>query len=324
MSVANASRPQQARVPIRTEHAPMRLAHHAQMVLLAAVWGASFLFLRLAAPTVGPVAVAAFRVTLAALVLLPFALRFALRRAQWQQLKDLWPTLLVSGLLSCVLPFMGLSQAARAMPAGMLSILNATSPLWGALVGWLWIGEKLSGWRAIGLGLGFGGVAWLSLTHTPLDGHTPWAAVCLALGSTLMYGIAVHHSKRHLSALPPVVVTTGCLVAASAVLMGPALWLGPQPMAGLSSGTPHAWSAVPASVWGALAGLAVLCTAWAYLLFFKLIGEIGPSRALTVTFLIPIFGMLWGWLFLHESVSWDMLVCTAIIVTGTQLSNRAG
>ena len=291
------------------------------MLLLAAIWGASFLFLRMAAPVVGPVAVAAFRVTLATVVLLPFALR----HGRWQPLKGLWPALLVSGLLSCALPFMGLSQAARAMPAGLLSILNATSPLWGALVGWLWAKERLSRWRAMGLALGFGGVAWLSITHTPLDGSTPWVAIGLALSSTLMYAVAVHHSKRYLSSLPPVVVTTGCLLAASLVLMGPALWLGPQPV---TTATPTApavtWMTVPGPVWGALLGLAVLCTAWAYLLFFKLISEIGPSRALTVTFLIPIFGMLWGWLFLHETVTPDMLVCTAIIVAGTQLSNRSG
>ncbi|MGE5451780.1 MAG: DMT family transporter [Acidobacteriota bacterium] len=290
------------------------------MLLLAAIWGASFLFLRMAAPVVGPVAVAAFRVALATLVLLPFALR----HLPWQTVKRLWPALLVSGLLSCALPFMGLSQAARAMPAGLLSILNATSPLWGALVGWLWAGERLSRWRAVGLALGFGGVAWLSITHTPLDGQAPWLAIGLALSSTLMYALAVHHSKRYLSSLPPLVVTTGCLLAASLVLTGPALWLGPQPAMPLSP-TSHltTWSAVPGSVWAALVGLAVLCTAWAYLLFFKLIAEIGPSRALTVTFLIPIFGMLWGWLFLQETVTADMLVCTAIIVAGTQLSNRA-
>ena len=93
----------------------------------------------------------------------------------------------------------------------------------------------------------------------------------------------------------------------------------------MTATTAHAssWSTVPVLAWAALIGLAVLCTAWAYLLFFKLINEIGPSRALTVTFLIPIFGMLWGWLFLHEAITTDMLICTAVIVAGTQLSNRS-
>ena len=291
------------------------------MLLLAAIWGASFLFLRIAAPVVGPVAVAAFRVCLATLILLPFAMR----HLQLQQVRQAWLALVISGLLSCALPFMGLSQAARQMPAGLLSILNATSPLWGALVGWLWAQERLSGQRAIGLTLGFGGVAWLSLTHTPVGGHTPWIAIGLALGSTLMYALAVHHSKRYLSGLQPIVVTTGCLLAASLFLAGPALWLGPQSLAPMTATTAHAssWSTVPVLAWAALIGLAVLCTAWAYLLFFKLINEIGPSRALTVTFLIPIFGMLWGWLFLHEAITTDMLICTAVIVAGTQLSNRS-
>lgn len=293
------------------------------MLLLAAIWGASFLFLRMAAPVVGPVAVAAFRVTLATLVLLPFALS----QVDWRQLKGLGPTLLLSGLLSCVLPFIGLSQAARSLPAGLLSILNATTPLWGAMVGWLWAKETLHRWRAVGLLMGFGGVAWLSLTHTPLDGSAPWSAIALALGSTLMYAIAVHHSKRYLSDLAAIVVTTGCLLSASLVLLGPALWLGPQPAhtaaQAMMPGT-FSWNNVSPTVWAALIGLAVLCTAMAYLLFFKLIREIGASRALTVTFLIPIFGMLWGSLFLGESITWDMLACTAIVVAGTQLSNRTG
>lgn len=291
------------------------------MLLLAAIWGASFLFLRMAAPVVGPVAVAAFRVTLATLVLLPFALS----QVDWRQLKGLGPTLLLSGLLSCVLPFIGLSQAARSLPAGLLSILNATTPLWGALVGWLWAKETLHRWRAVGLMMGFGGVAWLSVTHTPLDGSIPWSAIALALGSTLMYAIAVHHSKRYLSGLASIVVTTGCLLSASVVLLGPALWLGPQPAHAATQAMPltFSWHSVSPTVWGALMGLAVLCTAIAYLLFFRLIKEIGASRALTVTFLIPIFGMLWGGLFLGEAITWDMLVCTAIIVAGTQLSNRS-
>lgn len=295
----------------------VRLTHHLQMFLLAAIWGASFLFLRMAAPVVGPVAVAAFRVTLAACVLLPFALPMM----QWHTMKRLGPALLLSGVLSCVLPFMGLSQAARSLPAGLLSILNATTPLWGALVGWLWANEQLSRGRAVGLGLGFSGIAWLSLAHTPMHTGTPWMPIALALGSTLMYAVAVHHSKRHFAELAPVVVTTGCLVAASLVLLGPALWLGPQPASNLAV---VSWLDVSPSAWMALCALAVGCTAVAYLLFFRLIGEIGPSRALTVTFLIPIFGMLWGWLFLDEAITTDMLVCTAVVVAGTQLANRKG
>lgn len=284
------------------------------MLSLAALWGASFLFLRIAAPVVGPVVVAAFRVTLAAVVLLPFAWahRPAAPPRAWL------PALALSGLLSCVLPFIGLSQAARSLPAGLLSILNATTPLWGALVGWLWTKESMPRSRAAGLMLGFGGIAWLSLSGGGLNGHWSWAPVALALGSTLMYALAVHHSKLYLSNLPPIVVTTGCLMAASAVLFGPALWIGPV-------GAPQsvmAWHAIPTETWAALIGLAIGCTAIAYLLFFRLIQEIGASRALTVTFLIPIFGMAWGALFLDETITREMLICTAVVVIGTQLSNR--
>lgn len=296
----------------------MHFRHHLQMLLLAAIWGGSFLFLKICAPVIGPLAVAAGRISLAALLLLPLAWR-AMRDTRLQPVLS---TLLLSGILSCALPFIGLSTAARSLPAGLLSILNATTPLWGAVVGWLWAKEQLTRGQVLGLLTGFAGVVWLATVEgQQFHGAFGWPAA-LALCSTLMYALAVHHSKRYLGHLPPLVVTTGSLMGASLLLAGPALWLGPQPSADHIQSIGHAWSAVPWSVWWALLALAALCTAWAYWLFFKLIADIGPSRALTVTFLIPVFGMLWGALFLGERISMDMIACTAVIVIGTQLSTR--
>lgn len=296
----------------------MQLRHHIQMMLLAAIWGGSFLFLKVCAPVIGPLAVAAGRVSLAALLLLPLAWR----HIQPKELKPLAPTLLLSGILSCALPFMGLSTAARSLPAGLLSILNATTPLWGALVGWLWAKERLSLPQITGLLAGFSGVVWLaSVEGQHIQGSFVWPAA-LALGSTLMYALAVHHSKKYLGGLQPVVVTTGSLMGAALLLIGPAIWLGPQSSAQFESVPLQQWLVVPTHVWWAMLALAALCTAWAYWLFFKLIGDIGPSRALTVTFLIPVFGMLWGALFLGEQISPVMIACTGVIVGGTLLSVR--
>ncbi|MGH6649428.1 DMT family transporter [Aquabacterium sp.] len=294
----------------------MRARDLAEMLLLAALWGASFLFLRMAAPVVGPLAVAAFRVTGAALMLWPLLL--------WRKQAGLvvrrTPVLLLAGLVTCVLPFLGLSHAARALPAGLLSILNATTPLWGALVGWLWMRERLSAGTVAGLLMGLAGVALLATDRTHIDGELAQGAVAIALASTLMYAIATHHTRRYLNTLPPLSVSTGCLSAAALVLAVPAWLVGPQP-SGNFPAPPATWAEVPQATWLALTGLAVLCTAVAYLLFYRLLARVGPTRAMTVTFLIPVFGMLWGWLFLHEEITWPMLASTTVILLGTLLSN---
>jgi drug/metabolite transporter (DMT)-like permease len=296
----------------------MKKADALVMLLLAAIWGASFLFLRVAAPVLGPVAVAAIRATGAALILLPLV-HF---KGQLGALRGYGPTLIVAAILSCVLPFLGLSKAAQLMPAGPLSVLNATTPMWGALVGWLWSGERLGGQRLAGLALGIAGVAWLAEQRSGLGGELHSLAVVLALSSTLMYAVAVHHSKKYLSGLPSLAVSGGLLGTSALMLLGPALWLGPVPVYAATK-VPLHWGDVHGVVWGAMAGLAVMCTGVAYALFYRLIDRIGASRALTVTFLIPPFGMLWGALWLDEVVTLPMLMCTAIIVMGTVLSTQS-
>jgi len=287
------------------------------LLILAAVWGASFLFLRIATPPVGPLGVAAVRVAGGALMLLPLVALggegAALRRHA--------PQLVGAALLSSILPFMGLSQASRSLPAGLLSILNATTPMWGALVGWLWAREKLAPVRALGLALGFAGVALLAADSSQLQAPGAHGAVALALGSTLMYAFAVHYNKRYLADLSPLANSAGTLAMACALLLGPALWIGPQPNTGLGESA-QGWLDIPGAAWLALLALTVFCTGLAYLIFYRLIERIGPSRALTVTFLIPVFGMLWGALFLDESVTMLMLLSTAIVLLGTWLSNH--
>jgi drug/metabolite transporter (DMT)-like permease len=305
----------------------MKIRDFAELLCLAAIWGGSFLFLRLSAPAVGPVGVAAFRVTGAALVLLPLALL----KGQGPALRAHLPQLLGAAVLSCILPFMGLGQAARMLPAGLLSILNATTPMWGALVGWLWAREKLSAMRALGLGMGFAGVAMLGADGRHLDSPNAYWAVALALSATLMYALAVHFTKRYLSGLKPLSACAGTLGMASAVLVGPALWLGPPAATATATATAatgamaaSTWRDVPPSAWMALLALSLLCTGVAYLVFYRLIDRIGASRALTVTFLITPFGMLWAALFLGEHITATMVLSTAVILLGTWLSNQGG
>jgi drug/metabolite transporter (DMT)-like permease len=286
------------------------------LLLLAAIWGASFLFLRVASPAVGALGVAACRVCGGALMLLPLV---ALR-GEGAALRQHTPQLVGAALLSCILPFMGLGQASRSLPAGLLSILNATTPMWGALVGWLWAGERLTPMRAAGLALGFAGVALLAADSTQFSAQGAHGAVLLALGSTLTYAFAVHYNKRYLTGLSPLSNSAGTLAMAGLLLLLPALWMGPQPAQ--AAGHSAAWSDIPRSALLALLALTVLCTGLAYLVFYRLIERIGASRALTVTFLIPVFGMLWGALFLGEHVSMTMVISTGVVLAGTWLSNH--
>ncbi|MBH1987253.1 MAG: DMT family transporter [Burkholderiales bacterium] len=286
------------------------------LIALAAVWGASFLFLRVAAPVVGPVAVAAGRVSIAAVLLLPWVWRRRELGPLWHQARPL----AVAAFLACVLPALCLGEAARTLPAGLMSILNATTPMWGALIGWLWAKERLSRARLIGLISGLVGVAMLSIdqAHVMPQSALPDAlrASGLVLLATLSYAFSVHHAQRHLPTLSPLGISAGTMAISSLVLSGPALSLGPV---GVPSGS---WLDTPHVVWWSLLALGAACTALAYVTFFRLIQRIGPSRALTVTFLIPVFGMLWGALLLNESITPLMMMSTAIIGWGTWLSNR--
>lgn len=305
------------------------------MVVLAAIWGASFLFLRVASPAIGPLAVAAGRVSLAAALLLPLAFRAgqapALRQAAWP--------LAAASLLSCVLPFLALSRAAQTLPAGLMSILNAATPMWGALVGWAWAGEKLGRARLLGLVVGMAGVTLLSADASSLMPKGQWhetlLACALLMAGTLMYAMSVHFNQRFLPDMSPMAITAGTMGWGGICLLGPAVWAGPAPVrdghpgGAIAIHATHAahasltaWADVSAPVWASLAGLGLLCTALAYVMFFRLIQRIGPSRALTVTFLIPIFGMLWGALWLGEAITTTMVLATGIIAWGTWLSNR--
>lgn len=293
----------------------MHLRDHLALLLLAALWGASFLFLRQASPVVGPIMVAAVRTLGGALVLLPLLMwRGGLH--DFGKVRAHRTTLLGVALFSTLIPFLCLSQAARSLPAGLMSILNATTPLWGALVGWVWTREPMGTRRLVGLAAGFAGVMLLSAERLQ-SGEASLLAVVLVMLATLCYALSVYMVQRRLHGVPSLTVTTSTLAMSGLALCWPAWW------AGLPGAPASTWSSLSPTVWGALLGLAVLCTGFAYDLFNRLIVRIGASRAISVTFLIPIFGMLWGALFLGESISVSMVLGTVVILAGTFLSNQS-
>ncbi len=279
----------------------------AELVLLAALWGASFLFMRVAAPEFGAAALAFVRVALAAAFLLPWL--------AWHggltPLRQHWRRIAMLGVINSALPFVAFSYAALAITGGLSAVVNATAPLWAAIVAWVWLHERPQAERLAGLALGFAGVAWLMWDQAGFKagalGTQSILAMLACLAATACYGVAANFTRRHLTGVPPLAIATGTQCAAAAVLALPAWWLWP-------AATPHA-----AAWWSTLA-LGALCTALAYVLFFRLIAQGGATKALTVTFLIPLFGMAWGALFLGEAVTPVMLWACLLILAGTGLA----
>jgi drug/metabolite transporter (DMT)-like permease len=280
-------------------------------VLLAAIWGSSFLFMRISAVEFGALPTAAVRVTIAALFLLPLVWM----RGLLPELKKHWRKVFLVGVLNSGIPFACFAFALLSITTGLSSILNATVPMFGALVAWLWLKDKPNGSRVLGLLIGFAGVAMLAWRATgpgagfkaTADGATPGLAVLACLLACICYGISASYTKRYLTGMPPLVTAAGSQIGASLGLALPAIWFWPAKIPGTDA-------------WLALLAVGVLCTGVAYIIFFRLIEKAGPPRALTVTFLVPVFAVFYGVVLLGEHVTPWMLLCAAVIVCGTALS----
>ena len=276
----------------------MRAADFGRLVALAAIWGASFLFTRIVAPVLGPVLTADLRMLVAGLALVAY-FRLVGFDPDWRRWGRKYALV---GLLNSGLPFLLFAYAALHLPAGLMAVLNATAPMWGALFTVLLLGERLTGRRAAGLALGVAGVAVLS---RPDAGTTQaFLAIAACLAASFLYGLAGVYMKRWAGDVPARGMAVGTQVAAG-LLMLPLIPFSPPPAG--------ATVLVAASV----LALGLLCGAVAYLLYFRLIVDIGPAGALTVTYLIPLFGVLWGTLFLGEALSITMLAGGVLVVLGT-------
>jgi drug/metabolite transporter (DMT)-like permease len=279
-----------------------------ELLTLAALWGGSFLFMRMGAGEFGPVALAGLRVLGAALFLLPL---LALR-GQLADLRAAWRPIAVVGVSNSALPFVLFAYATLSITGGLASIFNAAAPLFGALVAWIWLHEQLNRSRIVGLGIGLLGVLGLAWSNVNMDagfkpGGSGWAIVaCLA--ATLLYGFSANYTKRRLNGVAPLAVAAGSQSFAALFLIVPALVWWPAQAPSLRA-------------WSALGVLSIVCTGAAYILYFRLIAHLGASKAITVTFLIPAFGVAWGAWFLDETVTVAMLLGCAIIVLGTALAS---
>jgi len=282
----------------------MKPADYARLLLLAALWGGAFIFLRVAAPVLGPAWTAELRVLLGGLALLAW---FRLTGFDAGLLRHARFHFLI-GTVNIALPFVLYSYAAMHAPASLLAIVNATAPIFGLAWSALFGDERITWRKASGLAFGVAGVA---LIAQPAGGSAsefggPLAA---ALGACCAYGITGVLIKRHSSGASPRGMAAGNQLAAALVLV-PLLPLLPP----LAAPTPL--------VVANLLALAVLASGVAFVLYFRLIADVGATRALTVTYLIPLFGVLWGWLFLDETLPGSALAGGVLILAGTLLVTR--
>jgi len=279
----------------------MSSANFLRLVILAAIWGSSFLFMRIAAPVLGPAVLIEYRLAFAAVFLAIVGL-FLKKRLD---LGAHWKHYAVLGFFNSALPFLLFAFAARTLSASLMAVLNATAPMWGALIGAAWSRQAITLRSAAGLVLGTCGVALLVGFDHAATAPGAGLAIAAALVATLCYSIASTYTKTA-KKVEPYANAHGSMWAA-ALMVIPALFFFPQP--------------APATlgIMGAALALGIACSGIAYILYFRLIADVGPTSALTVTFLSPLFGILWGVLFLGEAIGWHTLAGAAIVIAGTAL-----
>lgn len=280
----------------------MNLASFARLLILAALWGGSFLFMRIGAPVLGPTLLIECRVGFAAV----FLLIAALLLHKSLNVKQHWLHYLILGVFNGALPFLLYGYAALTLSASALSILNATAPIWSAVIAAVWSRQPLNGRTALGLGMGIIGVALIvGFDHLAAQSGAGFA-IAAALLATFCYAVATNYT-RHAKPVDSFCNAHGSMWAASLVIL-PAVPFAP------ASGAPSI------NVMLAVIALGVVCTGIAFLLYFRLIKDIGATSTLTVTFLIPVFGILWGHLFLGEVVTLSMVAGSLIVIVGTALT----
>jgi drug/metabolite transporter (DMT)-like permease len=274
-----------------------------ELVVLAALWGASFLFMRVGAPEMGPVGLIAIRTLVAGVFLLPFLLFYNSHRGVRRHL----PAIALVGVIGSAMPFALIAWATLTVTAGYASILNATTPMFGALVAWIWLGDRLRPSGIIGLLIGFAGVFVLVWGRGEMPTPELGTAVAAALTATLLYALAATTTKRYLAEVHPLTLATLSQLFAAVSLLPLALLAIPETMPS-------------ANAWWSVILLGVASTGIAYVIYFNLISQVGPTKTLTVTYLIPAFGLFWGWLFLGEGVSWSMVAGCVLILLGVGLT----
>jgi drug/metabolite transporter (DMT)-like permease len=273
-----------------------------ELTLLGAIWGASFLFMRVSASHFGAFPLVEVRLLLGSLILMPLLWRV---RAQFNL--RLWVRLAMIGALNSAMPFVLFAWAAQRAPAGIGAIANATTVMFTALVALIFYNEPINARRTVGLIAGFVGVVVLATGK--MGGVSVWPAALAGTCAALMYGFGANMIRRYLVGVPAGAVAAATLFCAAALISPLAIASWPE-------------ESIPAISWLCAVLLGVMCTGFAYLIYYRLIHRIGAPRAATVTYLVPLFGVLWAWLALREPLTATMAVAGLLILGGVALNQQ--
>lgn len=277
----------------------------AALIVLGALWGASFLLIRVGVPDFGPVALVGVRLAIASSIVLAYARAtgYALPRMQ-----D-WRRWIVVGAINTALPFVLFSVAELRVTASLGSILNATTPFFAAVLGVAWLGQRLARGRVVGLLVGLLGVVLVVGWDVGLESPADYLAALAGLGGGASYAVGTLLVRRLFPQAGSTTLAAGQQTAAAVLMvpLGAVAW--PDAMPGMGA-------------WLAVVGLGVATTAIAYLIFFWLLARAGALAALSVTFIIPIFGVGWGAAFLGEAFGPMQVVGLVTILVGVALVNE--
>tara|TARA_Y100001935_G_scaffold173142_1_gene142985 strand:- start:22 stop:906 length:885 start_codon:yes stop_codon:yes gene_type:complete len=276
-----------------------------ELIFLSAIWGSSFLFLRLTSPVFGPIFLIEMRVLSGLAVLLPLVL-FLGKRAEFQKH---WKMIATVSLMNMAIPFCFFAFSAVYIGAGLLSIINATVPIFSACVAYVVYKERLSRSSLLGLLIGFLGVVVLMFNPDESFGSSGWLAILSALLACLLYGTAINLTVNNLQGVSGLTITAGGLFVSSLVLLPFALWARPEVLP-------------VGNIWWSVFALGIVCTGFGFVMFYRLIDRIGAGRAIMTTYLIPVFSILWGNIFLGESVTLIMVVGCILVLLGVGLTTK--
>lgn len=273
------------------------------MVILAAIWGSSFLFARISVEEFGAIPLSAIRSAIAAMTLFPLMLW----SGQWPGFIGNLKHFVVLGLTSTAVPFTCITLSTQFSTAGFASILNSLTPIMSASIAFFWLGERLSAPAVFGIGLSFSGVIIMITDTQSISSELIFLPVLAGLCAAFFYGLTGNYSRKYVHGVPPIAQATGCQVFAALFLLPPALLLWPD-------------NSISTAGWTNAVILGLLCTGVAFILYFTLLMNIGVAKTVIVTYMIPVFAMLWGFLFLDETITLKMLAGTVFILTGIALT----
>jgi drug/metabolite transporter (DMT)-like permease len=306
------SRERSLRTPILTQ--AIRPRHIAELFLLSFIWGSAYLFTRSAVPEFGPAPLIALRMGIAVVVLLPLVVARGLLPMLLANAK----LLAIQGSIFTCLSFLLIAWSALSISAGLSAILSATAPMFGAVVAWIFLKERIQGWRLLGLALGFAGVSILAWGKVSLRMDASSVKVSLAvlagLSSSLLWGMAANFSRQKLSAISPLVTTVGTMLAAT-VFMLPFAWLDWQAS---SQQIPHPMPSLKACAEALFLG--IVCSGLGMLMYFRLLREIGTVPTMSVTFMSPVVAIALGAWYLNEAITLQIVLGCIVVLLGTGLS----